>query len=88
MNAVLLQCSKMYIQPNTIIKRKFATSEYGIMHGSLNAQSYVGMLNKHNRLRCYIYLEENRTILQKCDAITSKKLQMCIIDKKAAFDLC
>ena len=57
------------------------------MHGSLNAQSYVGMQNKPNRLGCYIYSHKNRTILQTCDAILSKKLQMCIIDIKTAFDL-
>ena len=57
-----------------ISKGNFATSEYGIMHGSLNAQSYVGMQNKPNRLGCYIYSHKNRTILQTCDAILSKKL--------------
>ena len=55
MGAIFMQCSKMYIRRSTNIKRKFATSEYGIMHGSLNAQSYVGMQNKPKRLGCYIY---------------------------------
>ena len=58
------------------------------MHGSLNAQSYVRMQNKPNRLGCYIY---NRTKIELfCKHATQyfqRNSKCASLTKNTAFDL-